>query len=46
MHKCAWFYTKDNLKRCLLLNYKPAKEKSGEEKHEKALRALGATAVA
>jgi leucyl aminopeptidase len=45
MHKCAWFYTKDSMKRTLLLNFKPNKEKSGEVKHEKALRALGATAV-
>jgi leucyl aminopeptidase len=46
MRKYAWFYTKDSLKRCLLLHYKPDKDKSGELKHEKAMRTLGATACA
>ena len=45
LRKYAWFYTKDSLKRCLLLHYKPDKDKSGELKHDKAMRALGATAV-
>jgi hypothetical protein len=36
-----WFYSKDTMKRCLLLNFK---SKAGEE--HKAMRQLGATAAA
>lgn len=40
LRKSLWVYTKD-ARRCLLLHYKPDKD----NKHEQALRSLGATAV-
>jgi hypothetical protein len=47
MKKHNWFYTKDTMRRCLLVHYKPpAAGKDGTVNHAAALRALGTVIVA
>jgi hypothetical protein len=50
LNKSCWFYTNDaTMRRCLLLQYKPEKEKEGEsgsdDSEVKTMRQLGAHAV-
>jgi len=39
------FYTKETMKRALLVRYQPGKKKDGSDKHERAIRHLGGVVV-